>query len=694
MVGMVIYMKKNKKKVIIVSIVLLILVAIFLAIYSFYNFKNSNSLSLDENKWIDSNKQNVIDVAIINDIPVLSYDGEGIVYNYLDYISQNRSLKFNVIPYKLDSTVEYEYKIDIVSSIKENDIVFLKDNLVLITVNNTKYLDIKDISNLKIGILSSDKEVLNNYFNQNNNQFIEYTNYTELKQSILNAEANVDSKVDGIVIPKTIFTKEIIEKKYKISYEMNDLSKYFVLTTNGNKELNSILKKDFNTWKSSEYEDSYNSNLLTNYFKFKNIADADQKKLKSKSYVYGFIDYGIYNNLDKNKIDGLNELILKDFNEFSNLSITYTKYNSIGKLLKEFNSKKVDFIFNITNEENLKIDTYKTIGAFDKQLIIISGKTNKDIIDNIYSLKDKTVLTIKDSYLEKYLIDNKIKVKSYNNFTDLSSDFSNNDIAIVDLENYNYYKSSEFKDCKINYYINLREEYNYVINNNQENLLFKDIFDFYLNYTSISKLTSSNYESIAYENSNLLYILIIIVIILAIYLLFDFTNHIKYLFKSLKIRKKTNLTKEEKIKYIDQLTSLKNRAYLNSRIESWDESEVYPQAIIIIDLNNISYINDNYGREEGDKVITEAANILIQHQMQNSEIIRTDGNEFLIYLVGYSEKQIISYLRKLNKEFKSLDHGFGAASGYSIISDAIKTVDDAVNEATLAMKDNKEDIDY
>ena len=53
-------------------------------------------------------------------------------------------------------------------------------------------------------------------------------------------------------------------------------------------------------------------------------------------------------------------------------------------------------------------------------------------------------------------------------------------------------------------------------------------------------------------------------------------------------------------------------------------------------------------------------------------------------------KDIISYLRKLNKELKDLSHGFGAASGYSIILDAIKTFDDAVNEATLDMKNNKD----
>ena len=33
---------------------------------------------------------------------------------------------------------------------------------------------------------------------------------------------------------------------------------------------------------------------------------------------------------------------------------------------------------------------------------------------------------------------------------------------------------------------------------------------------------------------------------------------------------------ENKIKYIDMLTSLKNRNYLNSAIEKWDESEIYP----------------------------------------------------------------------------------------------------------------------
>ena len=161
--------------------------------------------------------------------------------------------------------------------------------------------------------------------------------------------------------------------------------------------------------------------------------------------------------------------------------------------------------------------------------------------------------------------------------------------------------------------------------------------------------------------------------------------------KSKKEDIKIGVAKEDKLKYIDMLTSLKNRNYLNDSIEKWDASEVYPQSIVIVDLNNVAYINDNYGHNEGDNVIKEAANILIKNQLEQSELIRTSGNEFLIYLVGYEEKQIVSYIRKLSKEFKELEHGFGAAVGYSIISDGLKTVDDAINEATLDMKTNKEE---
>ena len=112
----------------------------------------------------------------------------------------------------------------------------------------------------------------------------------------------------------------------------------------------------------------------------------------------------------------------------------------------------------------------------------------------------------------------------------------------------------------------------------------------------------------------------------------------------------------------------------------------------MVDLNNVKYVNDNYGHEEGDQLIINAASILVNTQLENSEIMRTDGNEFLVYLVGYSERQIQTYAKKLTKEMKNLPHEFGAAIGHSMILDEIKTLDDAINEATLEMMANKEEL--
>lgn len=147
---------------------------------------------------------------------------------------------------------------------------------------------------------------------------------------------------------------------------------------------------------------------------------------------------------------------------------------------------------------------------------------------------------------------------------------------------------------------------------------------------------------------------------------------------------------EEKTRYIDPLTSLKNRNYLNANLDKWDNNKVYPQAVIVIDLNELKEINNNLGYQEGDAVIKAAANILITNQLKNTDIIRTDGNEFMIYMVGYNDEQVILYMRKLYKLMKDLPHEKGATLGHSMILNDIKLIEDAINDAVLEVKNNKE----
>ena len=105
----------------------------------------------------------------------------------------------------------------------------------------------------------------------------------------------------------------------------------------------------------------------------------------------------------------------------------------------------------------------------------------------------------------------------------------------------------------------------------------------------------------------------------------------------MKNRKKIKvMKKDDRKRYTDMMTSLKNRNYLNLNIDKWNNEKVNPRAIMVIDLNNTKYINDNYGREKGDLLIVRASSILINTQLENTEIIRSDGNEFLIYMIGYN----------------------------------------------------------
>ena len=108
------------------------------------------------------------------------------------------------------------------------------------------------------------------------------------------------------------------------------------------------------------------------------------------------------------------------------------------------------------------------------------------------------------------------------------------------------------------------------------------------------------------------------------------------------------------------------------------------------DLNNLKEINNEFGYQEGDIVIKAAANILINNQLKNTDIMRTDGNEFMIYMVGYNKDQVVLYERKLYKLLEDLPHEKGATLGYSMILNDAKLIEDAINDAVVDVKKNKE----
>ena len=144
---------------------------------------------------------------------------------------------------------------------------------------------------------------------------------------------------------------------------------------------------------------------------------------------------------------------------------------------------------------------------------------------------------------------------------------------------------------------------------------------------------------------------------------------------------KKDLKKEDKLKFTDVMTSLKNRNYLNAKMPEWGECNVYPQAVVIVDLNKVKYVNDNYGHEEGDQLIIKAAGILVNTQLENSEIIRTDGNEFLVYInAPKSWKQAYDELKSsgrisFEKQVDNIDESMCYRDDFDILRIIVSTDD-------------------
>jgi len=92
--------------------------------------------------------------------------------------------------------------------------------------------------------------------------------------------------------------------------------------------------------------------------------------------------------------------------------------------------------------------------------------------------------------------------------------------------------------------------------------------------------------------------------------------------------------KLEKLANTDALTGLLNRggldAALDQNIHMARESSGFIFSIIAIDVNGLKYVNDTFGHEAGDALITKVAEILRLSTRKTDIISRSGGDEFTV----------------------------------------------------------------
>ena len=673
----------NKKIGIIAIVVILILGSIGVVRF-FTKEDQKTTLTVIEKKWIEDNKNKVIDFSALNNIPIINDNGSGLLFDFITDIESDTGLEFNKLSYEENNNPQTEYALLKKDKSTSKDLVLYQDNYALISKEEKYYTSIDEIKDLKVGVLNDSLKDVENYLKGSLN--LTYQGYNT-NDELLTALAN--NEVNAIVLPKLDYLENILKTDdMHIVYNITEYKTNYTIKLGDNDKLNKIITKYFNKWQKKDLKDSFNKHLANTYFTYKEISEKNQTDFRSRRYTYGFVANPPYDMAINGSLKGFNHEIISDFAKVAGIEIDYKQYSSVENMLKDFETNKLDLLLNNFNNSKINTKTFKTLPVYDSKIAIITDKNTDLTVNNVTSLQDKTILTIKDSKISRYIKSNGVKTKEYQNIKDLINKIKADDIAAIDEYTYDYYVRLELKNYKKLNTLDIDNNYGFISQNKNENL--NDFFNFYLSFVNVKEMMNDSYKNLLLSNNNnknlQLILSCIVIVLLAI------AGIITKIIFGKKKNINSKLSKTDKLRYVDTLTSLKNRNYLNDNMTTWDNSEAYPQSVIIIDLNNIAYINDNFGHAEGDKVIVEAASILINHQLSDSEILRTNGNEFLIFIIGHDEKSVVTYIRKLNKEFKELSHGFGAAIGYSMINDEIKTIDDAINEATLDMRNNKEEV--
>lgn len=676
-----------KKKLLIILPVLIALIA-FIFVYRYYNKEDSTTtLTVSEKRWVEDNNEKEYDFEVVNDYPLYGLNGEGVIFDFLNDFEKNIGITFNKISYlKSANPNSNSYRIRILDNdekISKKDLFLFNDNYVAVGKEYRRLNHITDMKNIKFGILKEDKDEVSYYLKSGSNLSYEsYDDITKLYNALDQGTVNM------IIVPNIMYLNYTIQNnKYFINYYFTELKKQIVLTlSNDNNELNNIVTKYYNKWRQTKYVSEYNDEYL-NYYLTNNKIDAKTKaKLISKNYVYGYVENVPYEKKVNGKVAGIAGEYIDRIARLADINFEYKKYSSLKDLEKAIDKGEVDIYFDYYNYDNKKY--LETVSTFIEDYVILGKQEDNHVINSFESLKGTNIAMLGNDSLYNYFKNNsRANIETFDNLDDLIKNARNRAI-VVDSEIYSYYQNNKFKKLKLIYKDNMTNDYKFMVKN--DNKAFYNLFNYIINTNSYYNYRNSGIENL---NASILedstfeqfYTIVLIIIFTPLIIL-----GITYLIlKHKKAKKKVKITDRQK--YTDMLTSLKNRNYLNAKMQEWEDCEVFPQSIVIVDLNNVKYVNDNYGHEEGDQLIIKAAGVLVNTQLENSEIIRTDGNEFLIYLVGYSDRQMSTYTKKLSKEMKNLPHEFGAAIGYSMITDEIKTIDDAINEATLEMITNKEE---
>lgn len=156
--------------------------------------------------------------------------------------------------------------------------------------------------------------------------------------------------------------------------------------------------------------------------------------------------------------------------------------------------------------------------------------------------------------------------------------------------------------------------------------------------------------------------------------------------------------------YRDGLTGIGNRTAFQEHLADLEtiKDTIPAVAIIMFDVNDLKFVNDNMGHHLGDRLLVQSADIIKQaFENQKGDCFRIGGDEFAVLISGESvetrceqsiqkfQEQMEEYNKKQDKLFRvSIAHGYA----FYNTENAGKKLMDIYHQADMLMYENKKRI--
>lgn len=166
--------------------------------------------------------------------------------------------------------------------------------------------------------------------------------------------------------------------------------------------------------------------------------------------------------------------------------------------------------------------------------------------------------------------------------------------------------------------------------------------------------------------------------------------------EALKLRLEENLRLQEQLQqqaFHDHLTGLYNRRHASTVIPPVisSASEEAPASLIVVDLDYFKHVNDRYGHDVGDKVLSSFATILSDSLQGGEMAFRYGGEEFLVVLPATARDQALDRCTRWRRELAAhrivelKDVALSFSAGIALAPEAGASLAECTKAADIAL---------